>query len=327
MQYRSLGKTGFSVSSLCMGTMTFSREADEAESARIYQECREAGINFFDCANVYSQGAAERTLGRLIAGERDDLVITSKVGMDRGLSAGTIESCIDESLKNLATDRLDVYFCHRFDEKTPVEETLRALDHLVRKGKILSIGVSNWAAWQIGLALGRADRWGIAGIAVLQPMYSLAKRTDEIEILPLAQAENLGVISYSPLGGGLLTGKYLQDGDGSERRLAVSDLYARRYAEETNRDIARNLFEYAGRAGVSPVTLAVAWAGRHPGVTAPIIGARNLDQLRPALAAAAYEMSDEEYAYLSTLTPPVPPATDRSEDRHPPKDDPAGKPS
>lgn len=321
MQYATLGKTGLKVSTLCMGTMTFSREADEHESARLYEACREAGVNFFDCANVYSGGAAERTLGRLIAAERDELVITSKVGMDVGLAPETIETAIDQSLKNLGTDRLDVYFCHRFDDRTPVEATLRAMDRLVNKGKIRAIGVSNWAAWQIALALGRAEHWGISGISVLQPMYSLAKRTAEIEMLPLAQEENLGVITYSPLGGGILTGKFLHGRPATEARLSISDLYIRRYAESTNRDIAQNLTDYAKLAGISPVTLAIAWAGRHPGVTAPIIGARNLEQLRPALAAATYTMPDEEYARLCSMTPPVPPANDRSEDRHEPGED------
>jgi aryl-alcohol dehydrogenase-like predicted oxidoreductase len=208
---------------------------------------------------------------------------------------------------------LDVYFCHRFDQATPVEQTLRALDGLVRSGKIRCYGVSNWAAWQIARSLGDCGAWGITPIQVVQPMYSLAKRTAEIELLPMARAENLGVISYSPLGGGLLTGKYSAAGS-QGGRLRTLSTYARRYADRVHYETAERLMSYAAERGISPVTLAVAWAGAHPGITAPIIGARNLEQLRPALAAVDYVMSPEEWTRIASMTPPVPPPTDRAEE-------------
>ena len=316
MRYTQLGSTGIEVSTLCMGTMTFAREADEAMSARLFDRCREVGINFFDTADIYTEGASERCLGKIIANHpREELVISSKVGMkcEGGLAPKLIAEGIEDSLRNLRTDYLDVYFCHKFDDQTPVEDTLRALDKLVQAGKIRCYGVSNWAAWQVARALGDCGAWGITPPQVLQPMYNLAKRTVEIEIFPMALAEKLGVIAYSPLGGGLLTGKYA-GGGGDEGRLRAFSTYSKRYADKMNYEIAERLTTYARERGVSAVTLAIAWAGKHPAMTAPIIGARNLEQLEPALAAASYEMTDVEWEHLASLTPPVPLATDRAEE-------------
>ena len=217
MEYRSLGRTGVQVSSLCFGTMSFGGEADEATSAAMYGRCREVGINFFDTANVYTGGQSETILGRLIAPHRDEIILTSKVNFPagddinaRGTSRRHIMLAVEASLKRLGTDRLDVYFLHAFDTRTPMEESLRALDDLVTAGKILYPAVSNWAAWQIAKALGIAANEHLARFECLQPMYNLVKRQAEVEILPLALSEQIGVISYSPLGGGLLSGKYRQ---------------------------------------------------------------------------------------------------------------------
>ena len=208
MEYRALGRTGVQVSCLCFGTMSFGGEADEATSAAMFRRCRDAGINFFDTANVYSEGRAEEILGRLIANCRDDVVLTSKVNFPTGadinaggLSRRHIMLAVEDSLRRLGTDRLDLYFAHTFDSRPAVEETLRAFDSLVRQGKILYPAVSNWAAWQIALALGVSAREHLARFECIQPMYNLVKRQAEVEILPLARAERLGVISYSPLGG------------------------------------------------------------------------------------------------------------------------------
>jgi aryl-alcohol dehydrogenase-like predicted oxidoreductase len=192
MQYRLLGQTGVTVSSLCFGTMSFGGDADEATSAALYTRCRDAGVNFFDCANVYGRGRAESLLGQFMAGHRDELVITSKVGFrmrdginGEGLNRRHILREVEDSLRRLGTDRIDVYFCHRFDPATPMEETLAALDTLVQQGKILYPAVSNWAAWQIAKALGLSARNSWARFAVLQPMYNLTKRQAEVELLPL----------------------------------------------------------------------------------------------------------------------------------------------
>lgn len=323
MQYRYLGSTGVQVSRLCMGTMTFGREADKATSAALYARCRDAGVNFFDCANGYAGGDSERILGELIAGHRDEVIITSKVhfpvGPDRnarGSSRRHIMIAVEDSLRRLNTDRIDVYFLHHWDDAVPLDDTLRALDDLVSQGKVVYPGASNFAAWQIAKALGISAREGWAPFRVLQPMYNLVKRQAEVEILPLAQAEHLGVISYSPLGGGLLTGKYgAQPGAATAAgRISENAMYARRYGQEWMYQAAQAFTALAGRRGIHPVTLAIAWVAAHPAITAPIIGARNLEQLTPALSALDIAMTPDLYAELCALTPTPPPATDRSEE-------------
>ncbi len=322
MKFVPLGRTGLTVSRFCYGAMSFGKEADEAMSARLFNRCLDAGLNFFDCANLYSNGRAEEILGRLIQGRRHNLIITSKVGFamtddpnDSGLSRRHIFQQLEGSLRRLGTDFLDIYFCHTDDRLTPIEETLRAMEDVVRQGKVRHVGISNWPAWKIATALGLAARHLWQPVQVLQPMYSLAKRTVEVEILPLAQAENLAVISYSPLGGGILTGKYLPGQAAPQGRLTVNKMYAERYAEAVYQDIAKRFLDYAKRTGVHPVTLAVAWVAANPAITTPILGARNVEQLEPSLAAADYEMSPDQWREISALTPLVPVATDRDEER------------
>ena len=322
MKTRLLGRTGIRVSNLCFGTMSFGGAADEATAAAMYHRCRDAGINFFDCANVYSAGVAEEILGRLIQSERDQLVLTSKVGFpmgdginDKGLSRRNILTSVEASLKRLGTDRLDVLFVHTFDPDAPMEETLRALDRLVRDGKILHTGVSNWAAWQIALSLGISACEGLAAFACIQPMYNLVKRQAEVEILPLAASEGMGVISYSPLGGGLLTGKYGRDTKPDAGRLVDNTMYATRYGNAQYYETAERFAAFAREQGVSPATLAVAWVASHPAITTPIIGARNLDQLKDSLAAADFPMTEALYDQITALSVAPPPATDRTEEQ------------
>lgn len=301
--------------------MTFGRESDEATAWQVFDRSVDAGINFFDCANVYSGGESERMLGRFISGRRDDFVITSKCGFrlgerelnSRGLSRRVIHQAIEGTLERMGTDYLDVYFAHCYDGSLPLEEFLRAMDDLVTAGKIRHYGVSNWSAWQIAKGLGIAERRGWNRIACIQPMYNLVKRQAEVEILPLAQEERLGVISYSPLGGGLLTGKHRFDARAENSRLNDHGMYKRRYGQESMFATAQKVTERAEAMGVSPVTLAVAWAGRHPGITAPIIGARSVEQLEPALAAATFEMDDALYEELTAFSEAPPSPTDRSE--------------
>ena len=322
MKYNLLGNTGVKVSELCFGTMSFGGDADEEESGRMFRACREAGINFFDCANVYSAGKSEEILGRLIASDRDDLIITSKCTQSAGddVNAGGssrrhIVSAIEASLKRLNTDRIDVFFMHHFDDSLPLEETLRALENVVQSGKVLYIGASNYAAWQVAKALGVSARNAWSRFEVIQPMYSLVKRQAETEILPMAQSENVGVISYSPVGGGALSGKYGPETRPNEGRLVSNQMYAKRYSAEGTFDVAAAFTEFAREMGVHPVSLAVAWVGGHPAITSPIIGARNLEQLRPSLESADIEMTSELRAQISALSPTPPPANDRYEDQ------------
>lgn len=322
MNDRVLGHTGLRVSRLCFGTMSFGGIADEAIAGEMYRRCREAGINFFDCADVYSAGRAEEILGRLVSGERDRVVLTTKVGFktgeevnDRGLSARHIVRSVEASLRRLDTEWIDLLFVHTFDPDTSIEETLRGLARVVRSGKVLYVGASNWAAWQLATALGISDRSGLPRFSCVQPMYNLAKRQAEVEILPLARAECLGVITYSPLGGGLLTGKYGVTQRPTAGRLVESALYKARYDDGSYYELAERFAGLAREQGVAPATLAVAWVMAHPAVTAPIIGARSPDQLEQSLAAASFEMSEELYRTISAFAPAPPPATDRSEER------------
>ena len=322
MKYRYLGNTGIQVSSLCMGTMTFGREADKAESKAMFKNCRDAGINFFDCANVYSEGRAEIILGELIADCRDELIVTSKFGssMGTGLNDGGgsrrhLAASLEASLRRLNTDYLDIYFLHLFDEHTPLEETLRALDDVVAQGKVRYTGVSNFAAWQIAKALGVSAQHGLTPFHCVQPMYNLVKRQAEVEILPLAQSENLAVISYNPLGGGILSGKYGKERQSAQGRLTGDDMYQKRYGEQWMYDAATKFTQFAADNGYHPVSLAVAWVAHHPALTAPIMGARNVKQLKDSLQSDDIEMSPDLYSEICRLTPTPPPATDRSENQ------------
>ncbi len=321
MKQVAFGTTGISVSQLCYGTMSFGGDADEAEAGRLYRACRDAGVNFFDTANVYQRGVSEEILGRLIKGERDQLVISSKgFGAmsddvnDKGASRRNIAQAVEASLKRLGTDRLDVYFMHMWDPNTPLEETLRGLEKLVADGKVLYLGASNYAAWQIAKALGISDKRGWPRFEVLQPMYNLVKRQAESEILPLALSEGLAVMPYSPLGGGLLTGKYAGGAKPEAARHVALDMYAKRYGNDWMHEVAGGFTMFCADRGLNPVSTAVAWAGAHPGVTCPIIGARNVEQLKPSLAAADVEMTEDLRREISALSREPAIATDRSEE-------------
>ncbi len=316
------GRTGVQVSQLCFGTMSFGGDADRAESGRMFAACRDAGINFFDCANVYNEGRSEEILGELMASERDELVITSKCVQstgpgpnDRGSNRRNIMLAVEASLKRLRTDRLDVLFMHHWDGMTDLEQTLRALDDLVRSGRVLYVGASNYAAWQIARSLGISERRGWARFDVLQPMYNLVKRQAEVEILPLAAAEDIAVISYSPVGGGLLSGKYRPEAKPAEGRIVENPMYAKRYASDWMVETAASFTGFAEALGVHPVSLAVAWAGAHPAVTCPIIGARSVEQLQPSLDSIAVDMTPELRSEIAALSHTPPPATDRLEEQ------------
>lgn len=318
MEYRLLGRTGVRVSRLCFGTMSFGGDADETESAGMYRACRDAGINFYDCADQYNKGRAEQILGQLMRGHRDELVITTKcfnpAGPDinaRGNSRRHITRAIEASLKRLGTDRVDVLFLHQHDPLTPIEESLRALEDLVRAGKVLYPGLSNHSAWLTQKALGVQETLGWSRLQVVQPMYNLVKRQAEVEILPMAAANGIAVIPYSPAGGGLLSGKYVQKGDG---RLTTNKMYEARYGEPWMHEVAAKFADFCRNKNLHPVSVAVAWVGTHPAVTAPIIGARSLEQLRASLDSLKVDMNPMLRAAIAELSRTPPPATDRSEE-------------
>lgn len=322
MEYKLLGNTGVRVSPLCFGTMTFGWIADQKTSAALFHRCREAGINFFDCADVYAGGRSEEILGALIADCRDEIVLTTKfygaTGEDinaRGASRYHIRQAVEASLRRLKTDRIDVYFIHHFPADVSLEGVLRSLDDLVRQGKILYPAASNFAAWQVVKALGISAAHGWSRFEVLQPMYNLVKRQAEVEILPMAQSENLAVIPYSPLGGGLLTGKYGPDKKPEQGRLTENPMYQKRYGQDWVYEVAGDFTHYARERGYEPAALAAAWVAGHPGVTAPIIGARNMEQLESSLKSLDIKMTGELRAEISALSPQPPLATDREDER------------
>jgi len=322
MKYRALGSTGVQVSQLCFGTMSFGGDADEAASAKMFRACREAGINYFDTADQYNKGRSEEILGELLGAERDALVIATKcynpMGSDinaRGGSRRHIVRAAEASLKRLRTDRVEVLFLHQYDPLTPAEETLRALEDLVRAGKVLYPAVSNYAAWQTQRALDIQRQHGWAPLQVTQPMYSLVKRQAEVEILPMAAANGIGVTPYSPAGGGLLSGKYATAG--AQGRLATNKMYESRYGEAWMHEVAAAFAAFCKKRGVHPMSMALAWVGSHPAVTAPIIGARNLEQLQPSLDSVKIAMTPELRAEISALSRTPAPATDRLEEIKP----------
>jgi aryl-alcohol dehydrogenase-like predicted oxidoreductase len=323
MKTKPLGRTGVQVSELCFGTMSFGGDADEATSAQMYKACRDAGINFFDCADQYNKGKAEEILGRLVNGHRDSLVITTKCYNpssedinDRGTSRRHVTRAVEASLKRLQTDRVDILFLHQYDTRTPLEESVRALEDLVRSGKVLYPAVSNWSAWQTQRAVDLQERHDWARLQLLQPMYNLVKRQAEVEILPMAAANGIGVIPYSPGAAGLLSGKYSGEATG---RLKTNKMYEARYGEPWVFEVAEKFVAFCRQRGLHPVSTAVAWVGAHPAITAPIIGARNLDQLKESLNAANVAMTPELRAEIAALSRTPPPATDRLEELKPPK--------
>ncbi|OGD13499.1 MAG: aldo/keto reductase [Candidatus Aminicenantes bacterium RBG_16_66_30] len=322
MTYKFLGKTGVKVSEIAYGTMSFGGDADEAMSEALFKACRAAGVNVFDCADMYAGGRSEEILGRLIRDCREEVLVTSKVyfatSLDvnaMGASRRRVMYAVEASLRRLQTDRIDIYFIHRFDDRTPLEETLRAFDDLVRQGKVVYTGASNFAAWQVMKGLGISAKEGLAAFACIQPMYNLVKRQAESEILPMAESEGLGVFPYGPLGGGLLSGKYGVGRRPGSGRLLTNKVYGARYKDSLNFEVADRFTAFARERGFDPAALAVAWAASHPAVTAPIIGARDTAQLASLLGAEAIPMTPDLRAEISALSPDPAPATDRNEER------------
>ena len=327
MKFKSLGRTGVQVTELCFGTMSFGGDADEATSAAMYKACRDAGINFFDSADQYSKGKSEEILGALMRGHRNELVVTTKcfnpTGEDvnaRGTSRRHVIRAAEASLKRLQTDRVEIYFLHHYDKRTPLEESVRALEDLVRSGKVLYPAVSNWSAWQTQRAVDLQERNNWARLQLVQPMYSLVKRQAEVELLPMAEANGIGVIPYSPAAAGLLSGKYSgKEGAKAAGRLKANKMYEVRYGEDWAFETADKFVALCKAKGLHPVSTAVAWVGAHPAITAPIVGARNLEQLKDSLNAVNIDMTPALRAEISALSRTPAPATDRLEELKAPK--------
>ncbi|MEA3192208.1 MAG: hypothetical protein QOD26_541 [Betaproteobacteria bacterium] len=320
MKYKLLGRTGVQVSQLCFGTMSFGGDADEAASAEMFKATRDAGINFYDTADQYNKGKSEEILGKLMRGARDDLVIATKtfnpIGADlnaKGNSRRHLIRALDASLKRLQTDRVEILYLHMHDPLVPAEEAMRALEDAVRAGKVLYPALSNWAAWQVQQALGVQEEHAWARVQAIQPMYNLVKRQAEVEILPMAAANGVSVFPYSPAAAGLLSGKY-SDKSG-QGRLVANKMYTARYGDEWMHEVANRFVAFCKQRGLHPVSTAVAWVGAHPAVTAPIIGARSVQQLQASLDSLKIEMTPALWAELAALSRTPPPATDRLEEQ------------
>ena len=294
-----------------LGTMQFGGRADAAESRRMYDAAREAGLNHFDTAVRYTQGEAEMLLGGFVRPERDKIFLATKVGYAGGCGRENIRTQFDICRSQLQMDEVDLLYLHRWDGETELEETFSTLTEMQEAGQIRHIGVSNYAAWQVMKAEAVAQSLGTR-IDVIQPMYNLVKRQAEVEILPMAMDQGMAVCPYSPLGGGLLTGKYAA---GKTGRLTEDPMYTSRYGQDWMHKAAADFAALARKQGVAPATLAVAWVAAHPARPRPIISARSVDQLAPSLAAIGFDLTPELYARISALTPTPPLATDRLEEQ------------
>ena len=301
---------GTSISKFTYGTMQFGEGADFNASQEMYDASRAAGITHFDTAFVYTEGESEKILGQLAAPHRDDLVIATKVGYVGGASRENMLAQFETSRQRLDMEMVDILYLHRFDHDTDLRETLETFATLKTEGKIRYVGLSNFAAWQVVKAACIAREFDLS-IDILQPMYSLVKRQVEVEIFPMAVDQNITLAPYSPLGGGLLTGKYASGGTG---RLDSDTRYKERYGQDWMWDCAQKLSTFAAELDVSPATLAVSWAAAHPAAPHPILSARNLKQLEPSLAAMDFDMPPDLYQRIDALSPRPAPATDRLEE-------------
>jgi len=321
MEYVNLGRTGLKVSRICLGTMTFGTSQwrpwvlDEDESWPFYRRAVELGINFFDTADMYSLGVSEEITGRALREytRRDEVIIATKVfhpmgdgPNQRGLSRLHILQAIDDSLRRLDTDYVDLYQIHRYDPQTPIEETLEALHDVVKAGKARYIGASSMYAWQFTQALCLAEKHGWTRFVSMQNHYNLVYREEEREMLPLCQAEGIGVIPWSPLARGFLTGGRQREGYGETKRAQTDDYAQGMYYQDPDFEIADRVADLAGRRGVSPAQIALAWMLHKPGVTSPIIGASKMQHLEEAVAALEIRLSEAEMLFLEERYQPHP---------------------
>jgi 1-deoxyxylulose-5-phosphate synthase len=320
MDYVNLGRTGLKVSRICLGCMTYGTTAwrpwilEEKESRPFIQRSLEAGINFFDTANVYSDGVSEEILGRALRdmAKRDEVVVATKVfGVmgkgpnQHGLSRKAILHELDQSLRRLGTDFVDLYQIHRWDEETPIEETLEALDAVVRSGKVRYLGASSMFAWQLAKALRVSERRGLARFVSMQNHYNLVYREEEREMLPLCRDEGIGIVPWSPLARGFLAGNRAKEG-GETSRAKTDDFAAKMYYRPDDFEVVDRLTQVSKARGLSNVQVALAWMLGKPGIASPIIGASKPHHLDEALAAVSVKLSDDEVKKLEEPYKPHP---------------------
>ena len=319
MQYRQLGRSGLFVSSMTLGTMTFGGQGgfgkvgstDVDGAKRQVDMCLDAGINLFDTANIYSAGESEEILGQAVSGRRDDLLLATKARMtmgdgpnDAGLSRYHIIRQCEESLRRLGTDYIDLYQVHEWDGITPQDETIEALDTLVKSGKVRYIGSSNYSGWQLMKALGTSERLGLERYVSQQIHYTLQAREAEYELVPIALDQGCSILVWSPLAGGLLSGKYRRDKDAEEGRHVEGWDEPPVHDPDKLYDIIDVLVEIADSRGVSAAQVSLAWLLGRPGVASVIVGARTEEQLEDNLKAADLELSEDERRRLDEVSAP-----------------------
>jgi aryl-alcohol dehydrogenase-like predicted oxidoreductase len=320
MEHVRLGRSGLQVSRLCLGTMTFGLQSDEATAVAIMDKAAEAGVDFFDTSDAYplggdlsSRGRTEEIIGRWMSGQRDRFILATKcfaptgpAPMDGGNSRRHIMAAVDASLRRLQTDYIDLYQLHGYDQNTPIDETLSALDDLVHAGKVRYVGASNFLTYQLVRAIGRSQTLGLARFDSMQPRYNLLFRQIEREMLPFCGEDGVGVIPYNPIAGGLLSGKHNHRAtppEGGRFTLGnAGQMYQQRYWHDREFETVEALRALADQAGVSLVTLSVAWVLANKAITAPIIGASRPEQLDASLAAAAYTLDTDLKERLDDVT-------------------------
>jgi aryl-alcohol dehydrogenase-like predicted oxidoreductase len=315
MEYRKLGRSGLNVSALSLGTMTFGREADEAASRQIVSAALDAGVNFIDTANTYAQGASETLLGKILKGQRKELVIATKFANpvskkpnDVGASRVHILNAVEDSLRRLQTEYIDLYYVHHIDAETPVEETLGTLNSLVQQGKVRYIACSNYEAWRLLDSIWTSETRGLEKFIAHQAHYNLLVRDVEDEIVPVAQLKGVGLVPWGPLAGGLLTGKYGSDGKvvaGTRSDNGGQGFTNREpYLAPNRSEIIGKLLEMSDQTGRSPSELALQWLMAKPAVSSVIIGARSAEQAKENLQAAQARLPQDLLQELDTLSQP-----------------------
>ena len=302
---------GTPVSGFGFGAMQFGGNADEAAAAEMFKAAQNAGINHFDTAHIYTNGASERILGALVKPVREQCLLATKVAYDGDGSVEKMQKDFDLSLQRLGLDNVDILYLHR-DVQDDLPQALAWMAELQNSGKIRYIGLSNYSAWRVMAAVAIAKVHDTR-IDAFQPMYNLVKRQAEVEILPMCTDQKITCFPYSPLGGGLLTGKYTQSS--AQGRLNTDQNYNERYSLSFMHNAAAALSALAAELGINPATLAAAWVAHHAAGPIPLLSARSVSQLEPSLAAVNFDMSDDLYAQLSALSPTPPPATDRWEEK------------
>jgi aryl-alcohol dehydrogenase-like predicted oxidoreductase len=314
MEYRYLGRSGLRVSKICLGCMNLGDAADETESFAMVDLAMEQGVNFYDTANGYGGGRSEEVLGAALArdGKRDAVVVATKVHFpvdpddpnSRGNSRRHIIEQCDASLKRLRTDRIDLYQLHRASPEIPVEETLMALDDLIRAGKVRYIGTSTWPAWRVTESIYIAKQLGTHRFIAEQPPYHMLDSQLEKTLIPMAISYGVGIIPWSPLAGGMLTGKHLENEHLDGTRLGGDDEWSRWHRTPAAFAVVRRVREIAARHQATPTKIALAWNAAQPGITSPIIGPKSVDQLKDNLGAAEITLTSDDFAGIDQVAPP-----------------------